>query len=56
MTINLSKKELELLNKVLGYIQDANDSGSLPEYASDVIDSDKFQELNEKIAEALADA
>lgn len=51
---DLSKAELTLLNKVLGFIQDVNDKGDLPDHAAEVVDSDEFNELNEKIAELIA--
>lgn len=56
MQINLSKAELTILNRVMGYIQDCQTDGALNETADELVLSDEFNELNTKIAELQADA
>jgi hypothetical protein len=56
MKINLSKDELKILNKALGFLIDYESSGSAPDSVSELIESDEFNELNEKIAEKFEDA
>lgn len=53
MTINLTKKELQLLNKVMGLFQDYEmEDGD----SKDVSSTDEFNSLNEKLAEKLAES
>jgi hypothetical protein len=56
MKVTLSKEELTILNKALGYLQDMCDDGLGKPHVDDLIESDKFLELNEKIAELMAEA
>jgi len=56
MKVELSKKELTLINKIMGFIQDYEASGDAPEHVTDVCESDEFNDLNEKLAEKLADS
>lgn len=51
--MRLTHRELEILNSVMGHVQDLEDH--LPPAFADTLESDEFNELNERIAEALAD-
>jgi hypothetical protein len=56
MTVNLSKAELTILNKVMGVVQDQANAGNTPPWVDDVVESNEFLTLNEKVAEWMADA
>lgn len=53
-----TKKELEIINRVFGYIQDVAGESEyqVPDHVAATVESDEFADLNEKIAEILADA
>lgn len=51
-----TKRELEIINKAFGFMLDADATADpLSESASELLGSDEFNALNEKIAEAIAD-